>query len=238
MFNPSLTLSNASLANIPAQGFNYLTPDALMTYCQSRLQGIDTQVQTAFALQEADNADATTLSTLAGSSALAAPANTLNLGTQADFMTAYNAYTQMVNTASTLQDPATKQALNTAAQQLYAKLNSAIEDMTGNKAQLSVLAGAAPNGDMNSFWSPGITIGATTYKPTGSTSQSITTDDWSNLVTNAVKNVSDDLNSNAELSMINLQALMSQRQEAVQVCTNLVQSLGDEASKVSDNVGK
>lgn len=46
-----------------------------------------------------------------------------------------------------------------------------------------------------------------------------------------------DLNSGAELQMIGLQSLMSQRQTAVQLTTNLVQALGDQANKIAQNIG-
>jgi hypothetical protein len=45
------------------------------------------------------------------------------------------------------------------------------------------------------------------------------------------------LNSGAELQMIQLQSIMSQRQTAIQITTNLVQALGDQLNKIADNVG-
>ncbi len=53
-----------------------------------------------------------------------------------------------------------------------------------------------------------------------------------------LKQAASDVNSGAELNMINLQSLMSQRQTAIQLTTNLVQSLGDQMNKVADNIGK
>jgi hypothetical protein len=47
-----------------------------------------------------------------------------------------------------------------------------------------------------------------------------------------------DLNSSSELQMVQLQSLMSQRQTAISLTTNLVQSLGDEQNKIADNIGK
>jgi hypothetical protein len=47
-----------------------------------------------------------------------------------------------------------------------------------------------------------------------------------------------DLNANAELNMIQLQSLMSQRQQAIQICTNLVQALGQQQNSIAQNVGK
>ena len=46
-----------------------------------------------------------------------------------------------------------------------------------------------------------------------------------------------DLNSNSELQMIQLQSLMSERQTAIELTTNLVQSLGNQAEKIAQNVG-
>ena len=56
-------------------------------------------------------------------------------------------------------------------------------------------------------------------------------------IIDGVKGIQSDINSAAELSMIGLQSLMSQRQEAIQLCTNLVQSMGDQCNKIAENVG-
>lgn len=52
-----------------------------------------------------------------------------------------------------------------------------------------------------------------------------------------LKNEQSDLTGGAELNMINLQAIMSQRQTAIQLTTNLVQSLGDSSNKIAANIG-
>jgi hypothetical protein len=57
-------------------------------------------------------------------------------------------------------------------------------------------------------------------------------------LTQNLKNYSADLNSNSEMTMITLQSLMSQRQTAIQLTTNLVQSVGDQASSISKNIGQ
>ncbi len=54
----------------------------------------------------------------------------------------------------------------------------------------------------------------------------------------AVQRIQSDANSEGELEMIQLQSLMSQRQQALQVCTNLVASLGQSAMGIAQNVGK
>lgn len=49
--------------------------------------------------------------------------------------------------------------------------------------------------------------------------------------------ISKDMSSNAELDMITLQSLMSQRQTAIQLCTNLVSSLGESSKAIAQKVG-
>ena len=62
--------------------------------------------------------------------------------------------------------------------------------------------------------------------------------DFQNTVVDACERCPKDLNSLARAdSMINLQSLMSQRQQAIQMCTNLVQSLGDQCNKIAENIG-
>ena len=56
-------------------------------------------------------------------------------------------------------------------------------------------------------------------------------------ITDTVGGLQKDLNAGAELNMINLQSLMSQRQTAIQLTTNLVQSLGDQMNKIAANIG-
>jgi hypothetical protein len=56
-------------------------------------------------------------------------------------------------------------------------------------------------------------------------------------MTNNIESMTKDINSGSELQMINLQSLMSQRQAAVQLTTNLVQSLGDQMNKIAANIG-
>lgn len=54
----------------------------------------------------------------------------------------------------------------------------------------------------------------------------------------SVNGVVKDINSGAELNMINLQSIMSQRQTAIQLTTNLVESLGEQSKSIAANVGK
>jgi len=57
------------------------------------------------------------------------------------------------------------------------------------------------------------------------------------MTADAIGSIQKDLNSGTELSMINLQSLMSQRQSSVQMVTNMVQALGDQMNKITSNIG-
>jgi hypothetical protein len=56
--------------------------------------------------------------------------------------------------------------------------------------------------------------------------------------TNMMKSVSKDLDANSEMNMIEMQSVMSSRQQAIQLTTNLVQSLGQQLNMIAQNVGK
>ena len=176
-----------------------LTPDALMSYCQTRLRGLDDQVHAAFAKQQQANADSSVLTSLATQFQL--PSKELDLskgdpdsdlGNISPKEYVQNAIDALNDAAAKISDPQAKQALIEAAGKLQTKLDG------GGKLQAS---------------------------------------DFKGMTSDVVGKIQQDLNSGAELTMIGLQSLMSQRQQAIQVCTNLVQSLGDQLNKIAENVG-
>lgn len=175
------------------QGCAYLTPDSLMTYCQTRLQGIDSQVNEAFAKQQEDNQAQQVLGNLASSPAFAVPSDAIKSGSDAQ-----------------ARIQAIKDAIEAARQNLDPNSSAwkALTDFEHNSIDKI------------------------------DTTKDIGTDQFNNTVVGGLSSIQKDLNSSSELSMINLQSLMSQRQSAIQVCTNLVQSLGDQVSKIAENVGK
>jgi hypothetical protein len=221
-------------ATTGASPFQYLTPDALMSYCETRLQGIDTQVQAAFAQQEAGNNDSTALSNLQAQ--LTVPSGDLALDTQSGYQAAYDASQQMIATANTLQDPQSKQALLDAAAKIQTQLTTAYNNMTGESAFAPPFT--SDQDIQNFFNNKYVDSNGNPITNQHGTSLTITTSAYQTGVTDAVKNIQSDLNTNTQLAMINLQSLMSQREEAVQVCTNLVQSMGDSTNQVTANVGK
>ena len=168
----------------------YLTPDALMAYCSSRLRGLDDQVHAAFAQQEKANQDSAVLTKVN----INIPDHELDMGNDDDRGTVENAIDQLKAAENNVQDPTAKSAL---------------------QGEIDTL-----NGYLSDSNNPKIPI-----------------DDFKKDTSDAVQKIQQDINSGAELSMINLQSLMSQRQEAIQLSTNLVQSLGDQANKIAENVG-
>jgi len=222
-----------------------LTPDALMAYCESRLRGLDTQIQQAFCGQTMANHDGECLSNL--SNTLQTPSGDLDLNTADGYKAAWDAYSNMISTANAIQDPGTRANLLKAASTLHDKLTSAFNNMVGGGTWKD--PPFQSDGDIDAFFNGG---GFTLHEVDSNGNQmsqmetlsrtqdakvTVTTQEWADDVSTAVKNVSQNLNTQAELAMISLQALMSQRQEAIQLTTNLVQSLGDQCNKIAENVG-
>jgi hypothetical protein len=160
----------------------YLTPDAMLVYCQSRLTGINTQCSDIMTRQE-KNANA--------QSALGDLASTLSLYQESG-----------VN-----DDVTKKQAVDNAYQK-------AIDGVGGPTSPL----GEKLANDHDTLFGSGDKNAMAA-------------------LLNATKSHQSELNSDSEIDMIRLQSLMSQRQTAIQLTTNIVQSLNDQANKIVANIG-
>ena len=159
----------------------YLTPDAMLVYCQSRLTGINTQCREIMTRQDK------------------------NAKAQA-------AMGDLLSTLYVSQDGATaeqKQYIRVA----YAKAIDAVGPETALGKKL--------NKDLGTLNDQPNTIDKNTMQS----------------VINSTKNYQSELNSDAEIDMIRLQSLMSQRQTAIQLTTNIIQSLNDQANKIVANIG-
>jgi hypothetical protein len=53
-----------------------------------------------------------------------------------------------------------------------------------------------------------------------------------------VQSMQQSINQDGELEMLQMQSMMSQRQQALQLCTNMIQSLGQSSQAICSNVGK
>ncbi len=219
----------------------YVTPDALMAFCQSRLQGIDTQVQASFAAQQQANADSTVLSDLSGT--LSVPTADIDLSSAGGVETAKASADAMMQAAQKLQDPQAQKELVAAANQIYARIDKVLGEVTSGGNWATAVGGnlqpsqtAPSSASLSNAQIEDIFSKYNANSP-NSNDTKIDVADMTAMSTTAVENIQKDLNSSTELSMINLQSLMSQRQEAIQLCTNLVQSLGDQVNKIAENVG-
>lgn len=118
MNNPEQALASGAMSS-----FAYLTPDALMNYCASRLRGLDEQIQEKFAKQKLANHDSALLSKLQGDlnfghDDLQVSGKPLEDGTIKD------AAAKLIDTANHTSDPATQQSL--------LKLAGKLVTVTGN----------------------------------------------------------------------------------------------------------
>ncbi|HTQ42073.1 MAG TPA: hypothetical protein VMI75_04890 [Polyangiaceae bacterium] len=167
--------------------FNYLSPEALLQYCESRLQGIDTQINQGVAEQNRIIQDQQTLEGVAST-----------LANYAGGAPDQKSVDDIVNSLD--KAIAAIKSTDPGCQAL-----PALEKLE-NDIKTSGAGGSITDKGMQEFSS--------------SLSDAVGT-----------------LNSGAELDMINLQSLMSQRQSAVEMTTNMVQTLGDTVEKVVANIG-
>jgi hypothetical protein len=114
-------------------------------------------------------------------------------------------------------------------QQIIGGYTQAIAD--ANQSGNAAIAGQL-NTDLTNFEND---IGYTGQPLSGTVS--LSSNDVQGLQQN-LKNYGNELNSDSEMSMINLQSLMSQRETAVQLTTNLVQSLGQQSQDIAKNIGQ
>lgn len=196
-----------------------LSPDALMAYCQSRLDSIDGQVQASFgdqqqnatALQQIDQF-ADQLKGVDGADQKGADCTKLE-----------KSFYAMIQSISA-SDPSCP-ALST----LTAAYNQMVYSGDGGAAFNHSTDPSDPD-FINKDQYPLDTSSQQGDKILGATELQ----GFAQTLTDAAGS----LNSNSELQMVQLQSLMSQRQTAISLTTNLVQSLGDQANKIADNIGK
>jgi hypothetical protein len=207
----------------------YLTPESLMAYCQSRLQSIDSQVQTAMTQQQ--NADweqssiGNVLTEIASDSAAAKNAG--------------------------MNDP--QECLK--LEQSLETLISQIQQRDPGCAQLGPLetlhdtimatgTGPHPSSDPTHGYYCSNTKGVG-GPPDGPTAPAGVNDDHDNTIgtneltdfTNTLNNINSSLSSGAEIGMIKIQSLVSERTTAITLATSTLQSLNDGTQKIVDKIG-
>jgi hypothetical protein len=192
-----------------------LSPEALMAYCQSRLDSIDGQVRSTFAMQEVRNSETAAvqqvLATLQKYSSGVPAGDSSGVSKCQDMEKAlYALITQLKSSRAPCAD--------------LGKLEQAYNDL--------LYTGSGPSKDLPY-------VDEDTYPPNKLGPQGdavIDSQEMSGFI-GTLQGCVNDLNSGSELQMIQLQSLMSQRQTALSLTTNLVQSLDDTLQKVAENIG-
>jgi hypothetical protein len=195
-----------------SDGSIFLTPDALLAYCESRLSSIDGQVRGAFGAQQLRNSE---------TSAIQRALQTFQ-----------------ENTGGVTNDATSCTAMEKALHDLIAQLKASdpgCPELPKLKQTYNDLlySGTGPTSALPYE-------DQTLYPPKHTDPPGDKTLDSTEMQAfiGSLQSSASDLNSNSELQMIQLQSLMSQRQTAIQLTTNLVQSLGDQAQKIAENIGR
>jgi hypothetical protein len=210
---------------IPTDLSTCISPDALMAYCESRMNGIDTEIKKTFDQQQKTNQEQQILG---------------------DALQTIQAFGD-----GTLDPKSLQQGTNPEqCKQMELAIESAIQKIKDIDPSSPAIArleamhdklmgtGSGPFNDNtgpHGYYNPDYK----SHPPDGGH-----TEEDGNISVEEMKGFIDDLNninsglsSNSELQMINLQSLMSQRQTAVELTTNLVQSLDETTGKIVGNVG-
>jgi len=207
-----------------------LSPDGILAYCQARLDSVQGQVDDLFTQQQTQNNEATQLQQV---------------------IATIQAYGNGV--AKTDPDPAgectaMETALYNYIQQISAsdpnfpdlgKLKQAFNDLlyTGTGPQGPTTYATPSGGTVSSPALDYIDPGAYPPNQNGPQGDKVITSDEVQGFVQSLQGVNSDLNSGAQMQMIQLQSLMSQQQTAVELSSNIMQTIGDESEKIAENVG-
>jgi hypothetical protein len=185
-----------------------ITPDAMMMYCASKLRGLDDQMQTQFDRQK-QYRDAT------------AAVN--------DLATLFN---DAGNTAKGMDGRDPKQGVDphTYEMQVNAAFDRALASLPADCPERQQVL------DAQAKFKAGFNDGVG-QNPDDTGWQYVFTAGQCKELGGSLEKVSKDLSSSAELDMINLNSLMSQRQTAVQMCTNMVSALGETQKAIAAKIG-
>lgn len=198
------TIRAASATNVDAAALNpevfgFLTPETLLIYCQTKLRGLDEQIQRAMAGQKNRGRAQEALGELSE----ALDPNGLNGDeTGASGKTKRDEVVDKYNKAIVAVGPETEMG-----KQLAANRDKFLTDASGKRTDIENDDAHVSKDDMRTF-------------------------------TDSVSQMQSQFNREGELEMIQLQSLMSQRQTALQMCTNMISGLGQSSQQIAANVGK
>jgi hypothetical protein len=206
-----------------------LTPEALMLYCQTRLNGIDSQISATMAQQQ----NASTEQSLIG-----------------NLMTEVASYTQQT-TNGALKSPADCLQLEQDIEKAVSQIQ-AIDPGCPELGQLELLhdtvmatgTGPNPSSDPTHGYYNGNSKGLLGV-PDGSAPPAGVRNDTDNTLgtgdlqdfTTTLQTIQNSLSSNAALGMVKIQSYMSDRTTAIQLTTSILQAYDDGLEKIADKIG-
>jgi len=203
-----------------------LTPEALLMYCSSRLEALDTNIKQYFAEQQRCNAairDASKAMEI------------LQRGTWVNGQLGANAENGKEGSWGT--DPATRawHAQNHAdkANELLALWRST--DSPEVKAACEAAFRQVSGRDLRDFSAEGRTISGDEVLAAAGNIKGVTKEERAAQI-EALKNEQSNLSKASEMNMIQLQSLVSQRQLAVQLTTQMMQTLHESSKQVLGNI--
>ncbi len=226
--DPAASVTSPGTLNTSGYYENALTPDALMVYLSTRLGGLDEQIQQIFAEQQ--NSD----KIRSAINKIQTLVSSLSTHTDKD-KTLEGPIDTFANIQAVIETEIAPLNPNLAASMLE-KFQSEGYILTGednNALSLEMSNGfftqdARPGGVATSVLyqdNEDLQDGKLDYK----TSEVDKTTDY-------LKGVTRDLESTSQMNMILLQSLMSNRQTAVSLSTNLIAKLNDSTQKVVENI--
>jgi hypothetical protein len=214
----------------------YLTPDALMAYCQTRLQGIDSQVSTYMTQQENINWEQSGIQSILNtistdSSAISGSGSIGNEGT----CQALEQQVEDLITQIQAKDPGCS-----ALGQLETLHDTIMATGTGPYQTTSADGSVVQHGYYNGSNTTAPTPPNGPTQPSSTTQKNDDTIDATEFTdfTNTLTGIQSSLGQNAQLGMIQIQSLMSDRTTAIQLTTNILQAFNDGTSKIVANVGQ
>ena len=203
MTNTNAVNANSAVSNPSYAGdMQSVSPDALLEYCQIQLGGLDSQITDQVNQQNKMLAERTAVEQV--QTALE------NYGTQgpqnADQMGDCVAAFQKAIASLPTGDP------------VAAQLQTQCDAMT---TKYGYDPGGKPNATVQVLQSPVNSADTVTTLTQPTLANKPQNDDWKG-TTDALTTLAGDVKSNAEIDMLNLQDLVSQRQQAVQLCSGIM----------------
>lgn len=193
IINPPIALPSNFVDSSQYSGA--LTDDTLLDYCQSRINGIDAQVDTEFNNQKHIQ-DAT-------------------------------------STVNTVQSLFAQANANGGKGMVQGQVGTIIADLQSTIAELG------PNDPRTQQLQVQLDTLSTTYNNNihNDASAFVIDPQLAGKFADTFGSISKDLSSDAEMQMMTLQSLITQRQTAVQMCTNMLSSMGDTEKAIAEKLG-